>query len=272
MRNPGTVSHGSYRPQTGDENATALDRALAILHLLIRHDYPLSLSEISERLDIPKPTVHRLLARLLANGHLTRDLAGRSFAVGPQLRELSIGALASVIRQASQMAALEALTRETGESCNVGVQDGGSVVIVERIESTWPIRVHLAAGMRLPLHATALGKLFLSRMSRSQRQRYYEASRLEANTQWTITDPAALEVDLTRIRAEDVAFNDQGYLPGIIGIAVPIRPRNARKRFVAGLSLQTSQPRIPADGVASFVPILRETAATLARAIHAEDE
>lgn len=259
------------RTDPSDANQTALDRALSILHLLIRHERSLSLSEISQRLDIPKPTVHRLLARLQASGHLSRDLTGRSFSVGPRLRELSVGALSTVIRQAPQHAALEALTRETGESCNVGVLDGGGVVIVERIETSWPIRVHLSVGLRLPLHATALGKLFLSRMSRSQRQRYYDSSGLAASTQWTITDPEALERDLTRIRAEDVAINDQGYLPGIFGIAVPIRPKEARKRFVAALSLQTTQARIPPEGVTAFLPALRETAARLARAIYTED-
>lgn len=261
----------SRRTELSDENTTALDRALAILHLLIRQEHALSMSEISDRLGIPKPTVHRLLARLQANGHLTRDLTGRNFEVGPRLRELSVGALSSVIRSAPQIAALEALTRETGESCNVGVLDGGSVIIIERIETTWPVRVHLAVGDRLPLHATALGKLFLSRMSRSQRQRYYESSGLEANTQWTITDPEALERDLTRIRTEDVSFNDQGYLPGIFGIAVPIRQENSRKRVVAALSLQTTQPRIPPEGVAAFVPALRKTANILARAIYSPE-
>jgi DNA-binding IclR family transcriptional regulator len=265
------MRNAASRTDPGDANPTALDRALAILHLLIGQEHSLGLSEISDRLGIPKPTVHRLLARLQASGHLSRDLAGRSFSVGPRLRELSVGALASVVRQAPQLAALEALTRETGESCNVGVLDGDAVVIVERIETSWPIRVHLSSGLRLPLHATALGKLFLGRLSRTQRQRYYEASGLAASTQWTITDPEALERDLTRIRAEDVAFNDQGYLPGIFGIAVPIRPENARKRFVAALSLQTTQARIPPAGVSAFVPALRETAATLSRAIYAED-
>lgn len=256
---------------TAELNPTALDRALSIMHLLIQQERPLSLSEIAGRLGMPKPTVHRLLARLQASGHLTRDMSGRSFAVGPRLRELSVGALASVIRQGPQLAALEALTRDTGESCNVGVLDGSAVILVERIETTWPIRVHLHVGARLPLHATALGKLFLSRMPRSHRQRYYEANGLQANTQWTITEPEALERDLALIRAEDVAFNDQGYLPGVFGIAVPIRAPDAQKRYIAGLSLQTTQARIPPEGVVSFVPALRETAARLARAIYAAE-
>ena len=259
------------RQLDGEENSTALDRALSILHLLIQQEHALSLSEISDRLGIPKPTVHRLLSRLQANGHLARDLTGRTFAVGPRLRELSIGTLSSVIRQAPQLAALEALTRDTGESCNVGILDGSAVIIVERIETSWPIRVHLAVGERLPLHATALGKLFLCRMSRSQRQRYYESSGLAAKTEWTITDATRLEEDIARIRAEGVAYNEQGYLPGIFSIAVPIRPENSRKRFVAALSLQTTQSRIPVEGLRSFVPKVKETAIKLARGIYAEE-
>ncbi len=263
----------STRPAigTGPANRPArtstVERAFAILELVADECRPLSLSEMATRLGLPKPTAHRIAARLEQEGFLIREPDRKRFVVGPRFSRLSAGALAASIHHAPRRAALEMLARETGETCNIGVLDGNTVLYLDRVESRWPLRVDLKIGSRLPLHATAMGKLFLSQMPRRMRRRIYEAGPLEALTEMTITDPEHLERELSRIREDGVSINDQGYLAGIIGIAVAIPGPSSRPRVNAALAVQTLVARVPVQEIRKFVPAMRDAADRLSKAL-----
>src|SRR3546814_9557462 len=62
------------------------------------------------------------------------------------------------------------------------------------------LRLQLSVGSHVPLHCTAMGKLFLSQMPKRARERLYIVQPLQRFTENTITDPATLEGDLAEIR------------------------------------------------------------------------
>ncbi|MFD2271288.1 IclR family transcriptional regulator C-terminal domain-containing protein [Undibacterium arcticum] len=60
---------------------------------------------------------------------------------------------------------------EIGETCNVSMLDGNAMVYLDRVETPSPLRLNLQPGSHVPLHCTSSGKLLLSQLSRSQRQK-----------------------------------------------------------------------------------------------------
>jgi DNA-binding IclR family transcriptional regulator len=105
--------------------------------------------------------------------------------------------------------------------------------------------------------------MFLSMMSPAKRQRLLATLTLERHTPNTLIDPAALEVELTNVRRQGYALDDEEFLSGLFCIAVPIHdPSNGA--CLAGLALQAPVVRLNRDNAAERLPVLRAAADVLA--------
>ena len=253
------------------EKGSQIQRAFALLDIVIAENRPISLASMSEQLGLPKPTVHRIAGRLEAEGFLIREPGGRNYGIGPRLNAMAADALTASAQHAPRHAVLEWLAQETGETCNLGVLDGNSVVYLDRVESTWPLRMHFTVGSRVPLHAVALGKLFMSRMPKRARDRLYAAAPLERYTEHTITDPAAMEEELAAIRREDLATNNQEYMVGLVGLAVPVAQTPESKQLRAALAIHAPIPRMTMEDCRRHLPAMRDAAGRLAGMLFESD-
>lgn len=245
------------------QRTTAVQRAFSLLEMVVAESRPMSLAQMAEQLNLPKPTVHRLASRLEADDLLAREPAGRQYTVGPRLNALAIGTLQAAMQRMPRHAILEALARETGETCNLAVLDGTAVVYLDRVETHWPLRLQLSAGSRVPLHCTASGKLFLSRMPKRARERLYAAAPFERFTDNTIVDAERLETELEAIRASGVAVNNQEFMVGLVGIAVPVPDPTQPENVVAALAIHAPEARLNATDIQRHLPALRAAATRL---------
>lgn len=255
----------------GKDKGSQIQRAFALLDIVVAENRPISLATMAERLNLPKPSVHRIAGRLEAEGFLIREPGGKNYGIGPRLNALAANTLAASMQRAPRHAVLEWLARETGETCNLGVLDGNSVVYLDRVESTWPLRLHFTVGSHVPLHAVAMGKLFMSRMPKRLRERLYEAAPLERYTDHTITDPKALEKELATIRRDDLATNNQEYMVGLVGVAIPIPEAPGSQQLRAALAIHAPIPRMTVEDCRRHLPAMREAAARLSDALFHEN-
>lgn len=267
-----TNSSDESRDAPAKDKGSQVQRAFALLDIVIAENRPISLAAMSERLELPKPTVHRIAGRLEADGYLIREPGGRNYGIGPRLNALAADTLTASAQRAPRHAVLEWLARETGETCNLGVLDGNSVVYLDRVESTWPLRMHFTVGSRVPLHAVAMGKLFLSRMPKRARERLYAAAPLERYTEHTITDPAAMEEELATIRSEGMATNNQEYMVGLVGVAVPVAEAPGSRGLRAALAIHAPVPRMTVEDCRRHLPAMRDAAARLSAALFTETD
>jgi DNA-binding IclR family transcriptional regulator len=249
------------------QRTSAVQRAFALIEMVVAENRPMSLAQMADRLDLPKPTVHRLASRLEADDLLAREPSGRQYTIGPRLNALAIGTLEAAMQRAPRHAVLEALARETGETCNLGVLDGASVVYLDRVETHWPLRLQLSVGSHVPLHCTASGKLFLSQMPKRTRDGLYAAATFDRFTDNTITDPDRLEAELNSIRADGVAINNQEYMIGLVGIAVPVPDPVRPEHVAAALAIHAPEPRLDATEIQRHLPALRAAAARLSETL-----
>ncbi len=246
-------------------SGSAALRSFALLEAVARAERPLTAAELVERLELPKPTVHRLASQLEAAGLLLREPTGKRYGPGHRLRDLALAVLSGNTVQASRRAILQQLAERIGETCNMTVLDGQWIVYFDRVETNWPIRIHLPPGSRLPLHCTASGKLFLARMSSTRRRRMLATLSLERRTPYTITDPERLNMALNRIAAEDVGSDDQELIDGMVAVAVPVLDRAGR--ICATLAVHAPILRRSLDDLRRHVPTLRAAATALAECL-----
>ena len=145
-------------------------RALTILERVASAERPLRIADLVEGCELPKATVHRICTLLRSQGYLRTDMDGKGLVPGPRLRTLSDAVMANQSQFAFRHAVLESVARQIGETCNISVPDGLSMIYWDRVETEWPLKVQLPVGTRVPLYCTASGKLFLASLAPARRR------------------------------------------------------------------------------------------------------
>jgi len=244
-------------------------KAFAILETIASAERPLGISEIGVLLGLPKPTAHRIVRMLESEGLLQHEPGSRRFVPGVRLVKLGLDIIGASMRSAPRHAILEALSQEIGETCNFGVINGSHALYLDRVESAWPLGLRFEPGSRVPLHCTAIGKLFLSWMPRPKRALMLKSIPLHHYTPHTIVDQGKLEKELEKIRDSEVSIDDQEFLAGVVCIAVPVR--DAKGQRVAALAISAPLARMSLEEGLMRVPLLRASAEQLTGTIDLEE-
>jgi len=232
----------SYMDNQSQPASGPLSRAFVILDMVAGADAPVSVAEIAGRTGIPKPTVHRMVNHLLAEGLLRPDPMRRGLAPGPRLFNLFFRVQAGTWAHGPLRTVLADLVDEVRETCNLGVLDRDAVLYVDRVECDWSIRVQLGPGSRVPLHATAIGKVLLAHMPPDARRRLLAVLPCPALMPATITDPEKLEAECAAIVSRGYALNKEENTEGLVGLAVPVREGTGR--VIAGLAVHAPAARL----------------------------
>lgn len=244
-------------------------RLLMVLEELCRAGVPITPTEVNATLKLPKPTVHRLFHTLEAEGFIQRDIDGRSYSPGARLRRLSMDVLSSVRIRTARLAVLNALAEEVGETCNIATPDRHVMTYLDRVETKWPLRIQLPVGSSVPFHCTASGKMYLSTFQAPHLRTYLSATKLNASTPHTITDPAKLTDELSLIAERGYSTDNEEFIEGMVAIAVPISDN--RNRLLATLSIHAPTQRISLNDLKAHVPLITSSAQKLTALLGEDD-
>lgn len=244
-------------------------RALEIIEAVARARRPMAVSELTEALDLPRPTAHRLITLLIEEGFLLRQIGSRKLVVGPHMLRIGMSAMTQEDDRGARRAILQEVADETGETVNLSMPDGDKMVYVERVETDWPLRLQFAIGSRVPLHCTAAGKLYLSQLSQHARKSLIRAMPLKRHTPNTITDPIALEAAVTAISKTRFGLDDEELLQGMVAAAVPIT--DSAGTMIAAVAVQAPVARFAMNDLRQFEPLLRKASIRLAGVLLPEE-
>lgn len=196
-------------------------KAVEVLHAFDRGTSSLTIGGISERVGMPKSSVHRLVATLEHLNLLARDPRDGKYRLGPGLLHLASVALEGLdLRQCSRPH-LERLANALGDTVHLGVLDNGVVVYIDKIDSPSRVRMFSHVGGRAPAYCTGLGKAMLAYRPEDEVRALAERG-LTAYTPSTITDVNELLAHLTVVRARGYAV-DQGEHEAMVRcVAAPV--------------------------------------------------
>ncbi len=223
---------------------------------------PSSAPEVAGALQVHPRTARRLLNRLVADGWATRS-DGRRRIYAPTMR---IVALAAQLAERDPMAVAAApvvgrLHEETGAAAHLAIPSYQSALCL----------VHRAGGADtrpqlrelVPAHATAAGKVLLA--FRDTWRESVLAGELDRPTERTITAPDDLLAELEAIRERGHALEDEEFLPGVRGVAVPVRGANGD--VAAALALSGPTGDFDAALMAGLADVLLVRAGEIQRAL-----
>jgi len=244
------------------ETMTAAQRVLAILEVFDQDHLVLTLSEISRRAGLSLSTTHRLVGELREWGALERSSDGR-YAIG--MRILELGSLEPQGLRLREIALpfLGDLQAATNANVHLAVRDGHDVVYVESLRARGGAPVLSRLGGRWPLHATGTGLVLLAHATPEFREEVL-ATKLQAFTPRTLTNPDELRRVLADVRRTGVAIVEDSITTDALAVAVPVR--GPRDRIIAAIGV-TVHPG--AANAHAALPALSATARAISRGLGA---
>ncbi len=244
-----------------------LGKVMLVLRAFDADEGGLTFTELRERTGLAKGTLHRILADLVDERLLDRH--DRVYHLGGGLFEL--GMRASVERRLLEVATpfLGDLYERTHEIVHLGLREGTEVVYVAKVGGHRQAKAPSRLGGRMPLHATAIGKILLAHAPDDLRKRVL-TGRLARLAPRTIVAPAHLQSQLVRAREEGVAYEHEESSVGLACVASPVF--DGEDQVVAAVSVtgpvDRFRPRAHADSVRAAAAGISATLARRERLRH----
>jgi len=177
-------------------------------------------SELAAALEMPTSTVHDHLRTLEAAEYLTSD-AG-VYHVGVRFLELGEQARGRMKIHRVAKPEVDELAAETGEHANLMIEEHGHGVFLYKAQGDDAVQLDTHAGMRVPLHTTALGKAILAHSPTTAVDAIVDRHGLQHVTDKTITTREALDAELETVRRQGYAFDDEERVKGMRCVAAPV--------------------------------------------------
>jgi DNA-binding IclR family transcriptional regulator len=179
-----------------------------------------TLTEIADRLDVPRSTAYDHLSTMVEAGLLIKE--DKRYRLSLKFLQYGTSARANDRLYGLVGPTLDQLAEETGEIAWYMIEENGKGVYLDKAKGRHAVQPFGRVGDHVPLHDIAAGKAILAHLPESRVRRIVETHGLPARTDRTITDPDELFEQLTEIRERGVAFNDGEAMTRFRAVASPI--------------------------------------------------
>lgn len=236
-----TSTTSSTATTTGPGNGTgtgtqAVDRAALLVSTVVHADEPLTFADLQDECGLAKSTTSRMLAALERTGLLERNDGG-SYVAGPLfwLYAARHDPWEELVRLARPT--LEEIGEATHETVHLSVARGHRVVQVAQVDSRYMLGTRDWTEVDVPVHCSALGKIFLAHGAIPLPE-----GPLEAPTDLTLAHLDDLRRDGERTRRRGWATTVDELEVGLSGVAVPVHGTHGD--LVAALGVSGPTPRM----------------------------
>jgi IclR family transcriptional regulator, KDG regulon repressor len=247
-------SHGTSAGSPG------VHAALSVVELVVSQG-GLGLGDLARELELPKSTLHRICAILVARGWAVRDEQGR---YEPGVRAIGLGSRAAdlpiIIGFRNAVSGL--MTRHDETTC-LAVLDGLESVFIAIEETSQPVRLQTWVGRRAPAFASASGRVILAARPPEAVVAEYGGRPLVRPTGRRLRSVAELQEILDQVRSDGYAENHEETAAGLYTASVPIV--NESGTVLAAMTMCVPTSRMDADRRDRIVEDLLAAGSALSR-------
>ncbi len=236
-------------------------RALAILDGLAEARRELALHEIAERLGLAKSTTHGLISTLKDFGYIEQCAFTSKYKLG--LRLFEVGSIVALGWDVRTVAApyIQKLLEEMRETVHLVILDKHKVLYIDKRETSESLRIASQVGMRLPAHCTGVGKVIMAYLEPEETREIIARKGLPQYTRNTITDAVVLEAELSKVRKQGYAVDNQEIMDSLRCVAAPIR--NQTGKIVSATSISGPISRMQGAHFEKAIDLVVRTANTI---------
>lgn len=247
------------KPVTGTQS---IERAAHVLRVIAsRNTTGFRLVDIARHTRLERPTAHRILRCLVAEGMVRQDPQTRCYFLGHLVFELGLAASSNFNLRDLCLPSLERLAAKTGDTVFLTIRSGYDTVCIDRKEGSFPIRtLTLDVGTRRPLGVGAGGLALLTSLPDQTVEEVLAANALRLAAYNRLTVRSLMRM-VRRSRELGYALNDAQVTPGATSLGLPIRSR-FDEPFLA-ISVGAISSRMPERRQRALVSLIRAEVAEL---------
>lgn len=197
----------------------SIERAFSILRALAVG--PSGVTDLAERVDLPKSTVARLLNALEAEGAIEQTHVGGEYRLGPAIEEIAGGSSQGRSLIAAAQPFLVDLSEQTEEASGLDILEGREVQFIDMVESGQDVQVRDWTGEGGPAHSLSAGIAIMAHLNEDAVKAYVDGG-LEAMTQYTVQTAEELRERLVQARSAGYAWVYEEFAEGINSVAAPV--------------------------------------------------
>ncbi len=237
-------------------------RTIEILHLIAGSSQPLTITEISQALKIPKSTTHQIIQTLFEL-RILEISKSKTYRLGIRFFELALPAFARMDLRREAEPILEDLSSKSGESVFMATYDGNEIVYLDQVMGPSLLRLSVNPGTRGPIYCTALGKAILAALPDDRAAEIIGEEPLERFTDFTIRSREQLMTDLKNTRKRGFAIDDRELFPDISCLAAPVLGSTGEP--TAAISIVSHSSRMNSSRIEKLGALLQEAVLNLSR-------
>ena len=243
----------------------SFSKFMHVLQLVADAQEPVNVAALMRASGYPRPTVHRIVAALIAERLLVEHPHSATLGLGPRLIQL---ASRSWGRSELRLAAVDELKRLrdlTGETVHLAVPNDTTMVYIEKLESPSAVRMASRIGTSVSLHATAVGKAYMAALDDGALEALVKRLPMPRYTPNTTVDAAALRAEVRKTRKRGWSVDNEENEAGIFCFGAVIRGVGGVP--VAAISVSTLVFRQKEDPAQAYVAPLLEACRVISERI-----
>jgi len=220
--------------------------------------------DISSMTGFPTTTVHRIAATLVKRQYFNQDPTTKNYSLALRFLELGTKVNQQFDLPAVARPHLQKLMSDTGESANLAVWDGDSVVYLDQVQSNKSmLKIFTQLGTRVPLYSTGVGKMLLSQWSIAELDSYLQRTRLISHTPNTLASRSKLLKELEQISNRGFSVDNEEMEAGVRCVAALVYDH--RQQVVAAISISGAAMRITPERIDDLGKRVKQCALDISR-------
>lgn len=243
-----------------EDKVRVIDRVFDILEALAESTGPLGITELSNKTDMSKSTISRLV-NTMCNRHYVEKTDSGKYTIGYKFMEIAGTHINNLELITEAKPFLLSLGKRLNLTAHLGILDGQDVVYLEKMDTIPDPSMYTEIGTRSPAYCSSLGKCLLSSMSGTALDEALETFKFQKYTPNTITNHKELRQRLKEVRRNEWAMDDEEFKLGHRCIAASIY--DYRGLAVAAISVSGSKSEISDDRIEEIVNEVKLTAHAL---------
>lgn len=215
-------------------NIASLEKGIRVLELLAAHG-ELSVSEAARLMNTNRAGSHRFISTLRDLGYVEKNSSSK---YQPTLKIMTLAQKVANRFEIRRLAKpyMHRLSIMYKETINLGLFKNQEIIHIDKIDSLEVLRMDSALGDKAPAYCTGLGKSILAFLPDHELAHYLDTVERRPLAPNTITDRDELQKELSRIRDNRYAIDDEEMTIGLRCIAAPIFDHNHYPAYAISIS------------------------------------
>lgn len=216
----------------------SVENALAVLEIFGEIDGEVRLGHLSQRLNMNKSNVFRILTTFEQRGYVEQIKKSGKYRLGIGAYEVGQKFLSRMELLRTAKPVMEGLARECDEAVYLAVPAGREILLLDKVDTSNPVSIMSLVGKRYPLSRCAAGKIIL-------------AFNTETDASHSGKESDRTKDNLTTIRQLGFGVDAGSIGDGVACLAVPVL--NAQKRALGCLCFVGPQYRFTDEKIQGYL-------------------